>query len=124
MPGGLHSFIRVASMSTPPFTSMFIEAKARDKQASSSTSLSVAQLQREAKLFCERLAMVMTKENRPKVEYPNASLVFQDNTDPFLEFFGRGGSEVSVLELVQTCSPLTKAQETLTTTPSPLKGNN
>ena len=93
------------------FTSMFIEAKARDKQATSSTSLTVAQLQREASLYCERLAMAMTKENMPKVEYANASLVFQDNsTNPFLEFFGRGGSEASVLEIVQTCSPLTKAQ--------------
>ena len=92
------------------FTGMYIEAKVHDKQASASTSLTPAKLQQEAALFCERLAMVMTRESTPKVEYAITSVVFTDSTDPFFEFFANSSSDASVLELVQRCCPLTISQ--------------
>ena len=98
------------SMIYTVFTGMYMEAKARDKQTYASTSLTPAQLQREARLLCERLAMTMTKENKTKIEYANGSLVFTDSADPFSEFFGTGRADAALVELVQTCCPLTKSQ--------------
>ena len=93
------------------FTDMYMEVRARDKQTFASTSLTPTQLQREARLFCERLAMAMTKESKSKVQYANNSLVFTDNSDPFVEFFGTGRTDsAAVAELVQTCCPLSKSQ--------------
>jgi len=92
------------------FTVMYMEAKARDKQTYASTSLTPAQLQREARLLCERLAMTMTKENKTKIEYANGSLVFTDSADPFSDFFGTGRADAALVELVQTCCPLSKSQ--------------
>jgi len=94
------------------FTEKYIEKKARDKHASQSTSLTLVQLQREAVEFCERLALTMTRENMPKVEYASASMLFQDSSNPWTPFFGvpgGGESRVSILELVQNCCPITKS---------------
>jgi len=96
------------------FTQKYIEKKARDKHGAQSTALSLTQLQRETVEFCERLALAMTRLNMPKVEYASASMLFHDtsNPSPWAEFFGAPGgsrSEISILELVQTCCPITKS---------------